>query len=279
MGTSVTRFCAVYSENVPLPNVLVIGAQKCGTTALQEFFVRHPQCAGGKGKETNFFVDESPWPIGRWKLGVDWYRAQFEDAEIRADVTPSYTFWPLLPGVVERAHALVPDAKIVYLVRDPIDRMMSHYRHWVWMGWEDKTFEAAVLDSSDQNMFVMGSRYATQLRRWTDVYPAERFLVMHQREVRTGAPRLWPFLGVEPLLDFELEANSSENFTVPTRVAGALPRRVAKRLPSRVRERVIPKPKISDALRAQLQSMLAGEMAEFEAATGVRPAEGIAIRP
>ena len=264
---------------MPLPNLLVVGAQKCGTTALQEFFVRHPECAGAKGKETNFFVNESPWPIGRWHLGIDWYREQFQDAEIRADVTPSYTFWPLLPGVVERAHALVPDAKIVYLVRDPIERMVSHYRHWVWMGWENKPFEAAVLNSSDQNMFLMGSRYATQLRQWTDVYPSARVLVMHQREVRAGAPRLWPFLGVDPLRDFDLEANSSESFMLPTRLAAALPRRIAKRLPSRVRQRAVPRPEVSDALRARLQNMLASEMAEFEDATGVRPAETVTITP
>ena len=107
-----------------LPNLIVIGAAKCGTTSLHEYLDLHPEVAMSREKELDFFVEEKHW--GR---GVEWYAAQFEDAPVRGESSPSYTAYPRYRGVPERIRRVVPDAKLVYLVRDPVERIVSHFVH------------------------------------------------------------------------------------------------------------------------------------------------------
>lgn len=258
---------------MPLPNVLVIGAQKCGTTALHRMLEQHPDCTGGRVKETHFLVDVSPWLLGRWSMGEGWYGDNYPEAAIRADVSPSYSGWPLFPGVVERATSVVPDAQIVYLVRDPVDRIVSHWRHWRWRGYETRGFTETIFDGDDGNLFLTASRYATQLRQWLDAYPVDRILVLHQDEVRAGADRLWAFLGVPAVEVGDVVRNSSDAMTVPTRLGRALPGRVARRLPSRMVASPVPRPTLSDATIATLRDLLREEVVDLEAMTGVRAAD------
>src|SRR6187551_3563074 len=121
----------------PLPDFLVIGAQKAGTTALYAYLRWHPGIAGPSWKEVCFFDRH-------WWRGEAWYRGQFPlraGERLVGEASPSYLFHPLAP---ERARSLVPGAKLVALLRDPVDRAYSQYQHEVALGREPLSFEDAL---------------------------------------------------------------------------------------------------------------------------------------
>jgi Sulfotransferase domain len=180
-----------------LPNVVIIGAQKCGTTALHSYMARHPSISMSSPKELNFFIDDRR--EGSWHRGLDWYRSHFDsDAEIRGESSPNYTADPLMPGVPERMARVIPDAKLILLVRDPIERVRAGYVHHYANRVEKRGFAEAVL--APDSPYVWRSRYHHQLDRWLEHYPLERILVIAQEELRKSRrPTLklvWRFLGV-----------------------------------------------------------------------------------
>jgi hypothetical protein len=181
-----------------LPNLLIIGAAKCGTSALHSYLAQHPDIFMSERKELQFFNREG------WRERVDWYRGQFPSgAPVRGESSPPYTMDPWFPSVPERAHELVPDARLIYLVRDPVVRTVAHYVEHVAVLLERRPMEDALADyDSPGNRYVMASRYAYQLDRWRSVFPGERILVMDQRELLTergsALRRAFEFVGVDP---------------------------------------------------------------------------------
>ena len=128
----------------PLPTALIIGAQKAGTTALYAWLRQHPTVVGPSWKEVNYFDR-------RYAKGERWYRGNFpraRGATVVAEASTGYLFHPLAP---ERAKALLPDARLIALVRDPVSRAYSHYQHEVALGREPLSFEDAI-DAEDERM-------------------------------------------------------------------------------------------------------------------------------
>ncbi len=129
----------------PLPNLIVIGAGKCGTTSLHYYLSLHPQICMSREKELNFFIDTL-----NWDKGIHWYKNNFDASfQIRGETSPRYTQYPFLQGVPERMFAVVPDAKIIYILRDPIDRIISEYVEHCASGTENATLES-VINSGDR---------------------------------------------------------------------------------------------------------------------------------
>ena len=112
-----------------LPNLLIIGAAKCGTTSLHAYLDQHPDVfmarpgPDSRGeKEMRFFWRDD------WYERLDWYQEQFDPrARVRGEATPSYAHYPYLRDVPRRIHSLVPDARFIYIVRDPIERIVAHW--------------------------------------------------------------------------------------------------------------------------------------------------------
>src|SRR5687768_8813331 len=104
---------------MPLPNLIIIGAMKCGTTSMHGYLRRHRQIEMSGTKELDFFI------AGRnWEKGPDWYASQFPGGTaIRGESSPNYTSALIFPGVPERMHSVVPDARLLFMVRDPVDRI------------------------------------------------------------------------------------------------------------------------------------------------------------
>lgn len=106
-----------------LPHAVIIGAQRCGTTSLFDFMIQHPQIHAPTKKEIHYF------DIFYGK-GESWYRAHFplcknlQQNDITAEASPYYLFHPYAP---ERLHALLPDTKIIVLLRNPVERALSQY--------------------------------------------------------------------------------------------------------------------------------------------------------
>jgi hypothetical protein len=152
-----------------LPNLVVIGAMKCGTTSLHHYLDLHPEICMSRPKELNFFLGpeaapdgEVDWRRGTWACGVDWYAAHFDaSAPVRGEVSPGYTS-PAHPYVAARMAAVVPGARLVYAVRDPIRRAVSQYRHHRRDGTEPRDLEEALLDPASQ--YVTRGRYFERLQ-------------------------------------------------------------------------------------------------------------------
>ncbi len=100
---------------------------KCTTSSLHYYLNLHPQIAMSWNKERNFFIAEHNWP-----RGVRWYERHFKRGfAFCGESSPAYTHHPHFRGVAARMHDLLPTARLIYLVRDPIERILSHYLHAV----------------------------------------------------------------------------------------------------------------------------------------------------
>ena len=175
---------------------MVIGAQKCGTSGLHHYLGLHPEISMSSPKELNFFIAER-----NWDRGPEWYRAQFDPrASVRGESSPNYTAYPHHAGVPERMHSLVPDARVIYLVRDPIDRIAAHWVHNYAKRREKGDIAATVMHPN--TTYVLRSQYFMQLRQFLNHFPADRILVLDQADLRhrrlETLRSVFSFVGVDP---------------------------------------------------------------------------------
>jgi hypothetical protein len=173
----------------------VIGGLKCGTTSLHHYLGLHPEVGMSRPKELNFFVEELNRP-----LGPEWYASHFRERDpVRGESSPHYTNEPRFTGVAERMAALLPDARLIYMVRDPVDRALSHFLHNVAGGYETRPLEGAL--AGPDSAYVHRGLYAMQLAPYLDRFPRERVALVTREELRDerGATmrRLFGFLGVD----------------------------------------------------------------------------------
>lgn len=232
----------ITSSSRPLPDFLIIGAKRGGTTSLFNYLQQHPNVAplfpaAQRIKGADFFDMN-------YAQGVRWYRSFFptdrqrRGAERRlgspvvvGEASPYYIFHPLAP---ERAAKVAPSAKIVVLLRDPVDRAYSHYRERVRHGVEPLSFEDAIAAEPgrlageverlladptyhsvphEQFSYVAQGRYAEQLEAWFEHFPRERFLFLRSQDLFTDPEatfaRTLGFLGLPP---YELDEYEAFNY-------------------------------------------------------------------
>jgi Sulfotransferase domain len=199
----------------PLPDFLILGAQKAGTTALYAYLRWHPQITGPSFKEVSFFDRH-------YTRGERWYRAHLPVRRrgLVGEASPSYLFHPLAP---ERVARMLPDARLIALLRNPVDRAFSHYQHEVALGREQLSFADALareqerMDGELEHMlrdpvyfshawwnytYVARGRYAQQLERWFAAFPREQVLVLLTDDLAADTAgtyrRVLDFLSVDP---------------------------------------------------------------------------------
>lgn len=182
-----------------LPNLIIIGAMKCGTTSLHSYLSLHPQIQMSKTKELNFFAEKY-----NWHKGLQWYESNFVEHPhkvIYGEASPNYTNYSISPEVPKRMWATIPQAKLIYLVRDPIERMVAHYVHQYSAGRELRKLDEALADFQGKSYFQR-SLYFAQLKRFLDYYPAAQILVIATEDLRfqrtTTLRKVFDFLGVNP---------------------------------------------------------------------------------
>jgi hypothetical protein len=194
---------------MPLPTMLVIGAMKCGTSALHHYLSLHPDVSMAREKEVNFFFgpDEPPhddesewWRTGQWHRGLGWYADRFEEGyAVRGESSPGYTD-PSHPEVAGRVARVLPDVRLVMLVRDPVQRAVSQWAHHVRDGDEPRPVEEAVLDPTSQ--YLPRSRYYASLRPFLSRFPREQLLVVVQERLladrRAELARVFAHVGADP---------------------------------------------------------------------------------
>jgi hypothetical protein len=271
-----------------LPNLIVIGAMKAGTTSLHHYLSVHPEVGMSEEKELDFFTE-------RWDRGPDWYARQFDAAKpVRGESSTSYTKFPRYAGVPERIRGVVPEARLVYVVRDPVARMVSHYVHEVAGGREQRPAADALAPASpEQSDYVAFSSYALQLERYLACFDESQVLVLSsealRRRRRETLARVFAFAGVEPAFwceAYERELGRADQRVRHTPAARALlrisrtvPRRVRTLLPEHARpvrayaaRTAIPvaRPELPADLRAELAAHLRPDAERLRALTGQR---------
>jgi hypothetical protein len=199
-----------------VPDFLIVGAQRSGTTSLYRYLAAHPLVAPPVRKEIQYFTLHH-------RRGDGWYRAHFPVAgrgRRTFEATPYYLFHP---AAASRAAATVPDAKVIALLRDPVARALSQWQHNASRGVEHLGFEAA-LDAEAERLagererlvadaayrsdahrlwsYTARGEYADQLERWLAHYPREQLLVLRSEDLydepaKTHA-RALEFLGLTP---------------------------------------------------------------------------------
>lgn len=209
-----------------LPDVLIIGAQRCGTSSLYKYLGAHPQVIPSLRKEVEYFSTS-------FLEGEDWYRAHFplkerifvrrvigSGAPITFEATPDYL---LDPRAAERAAHLVPEARIIVALRNPVARAFSQYQHNRRLGLEPLSFEEALdceserIDGEVERLledpayrayplrrhgYVARGKYAEQITRWQAWFPPEQILFVRFEDL-TADPRatllaIERFLGLDP---------------------------------------------------------------------------------
>ena len=191
-----------------LPDFLIIGTQKGGTTSLYNYLQDHPSIGSAARKEVHFFDRRANlnkgllWYQGHFPTEVEKYAAQRLRSLpfVTGEATPEYLFLPHIPHLV---HKMLPHTKLILLLRHPIDRAYSQYQHAVIQGHETRSFEeaitmqearlveeqASILHDRNyehytymQNCYLMRSMYVDQLQRWMRLFPKEQFLILKSEE-------------------------------------------------------------------------------------------------
>lgn len=188
-----------------LPNFLIIGAQKAGTTWLYDVLRRHPDIFLPDTKELSYFsrLDSDGHVLDQFtRLGHAWYEDFFSPHQREravGEVSPMYLCDDAAP---ERIAAMLPDVKLIAVLREPVERAASEY----WMTYNKRASMPPLMDLAEDggNLIVRRGLYGAQLERYLRHFPRENMLVLIFEEVMadrdSALDRLCSFLGVDPAL-------------------------------------------------------------------------------
>lgn len=191
-----------------LPTFIVVGGSKCGTSSLHYYLSLHPEVWMSRPKELFFFSGSDQRAStgrrrGNWWRGEDWYRSHFRTVRRACgEATPSYVNHVRSPHAAERMRRLIPDVRLVQLVRDPMARLRSHYL----MARRDPHLPpisfAEFVQSGRFADYVARSDYGTGMARLLEHFPREQLLVLESadldRDRARTLSRLFAFIGVDP---------------------------------------------------------------------------------
>ena len=212
-----------------LPDFMIIGSPKCGTTSLYHYLIQHPNILPAFTKETHFFN-------GYYNKNKNWYKMFFPTTftlkskekkngrTLTGEATPSYLFHPLIP---KRVFNFTPKCKFIIIVRNPIDRAYSHYHNNLVTGVETESFEFATeneferLKEMDKEIsfeeenennitffehlqklsnfkvqnfqlysYLKQGIYVESIKRWMNIFPKERFLILETNELLNDSNKI-----------------------------------------------------------------------------------------
>jgi hypothetical protein len=179
-----------------LPDALILGAAKAGTTSLAAWLGAHPDVHVPPQKEIHFFSH-------RWEMGLAWYASELGETTkpLVVEASPEYLAHPDAAG---RIAEVLPDAKLIALLREPADRAWSHYWYDHDLGLRElPTFEelAAAAGTADEHDHLEQGRYGRHLERYSATVPRDRLLVLWFDDLRDHPERTWrevcAFLGID----------------------------------------------------------------------------------
>jgi hypothetical protein len=284
-----------------LPNFLVIGAPKSGTTSLYRYLKSHPEIYLSPIKEPRYFAfpDTRPVFVGPHRtLPVVWkiadYRRLFEartTQPVAGEMSPLYLYHQCSPGAI---HKLIPNAKLIAILRDPAERAYSHFCHNRRDGLEPLADFAAALDAEEKRIakgwyskyhYRNHGYYARQLRRYLELFPREQMLILVYDDMVADCPgflkRICSFLGVDENHSFDTSERDNVTVGIPRTFilrrllssAGPAKRTIRGTVPLKMRSSLFhrfskllwaPKPEFRPEVRAQLVSEFKPDILELE---------------
>ena len=186
-----------------LPHFICIGTQKGGTTYLHGLLDKHPQVFLSSPKELHYFSLN-------YLKGIDWYSSFFDCAkssQICGEFTPYYLFHPLAPS---RINKVLPAVKILILLRDPVERAVSHYFHSKRLGFEDLSLHEALAEESTRllnaeeslnsgrphfshqhHSYLSRSRYESQILRYRETFPESQIKIYRSESLFLDSGKVW----------------------------------------------------------------------------------------
>ncbi|HTQ55187.1 MAG TPA: sulfotransferase [Bryobacteraceae bacterium] len=284
-----------------LPDFLVIGAARAGTTSLYRYLKSHPQIYLSPIKEPKYFAypETRPTLVGPrrnsplvWK--IEDYRRLFQAraGEIAAgEMSPQYLYSECAPAAIRR---LIPQAKLIAILRDPAERAFSHFCHNRSGGVEPLSDFAAALAAEDERMaqgwwssfhYRHRGYYARQLNRYLKLFPREQILVLLYDDMLADCHaflrRICAFLGIDESHKFDTTERDNATVGIPRspilrrflRSAGPAKSTIRTALPLAVRSRLFrwfsrlvlqPRPVLQPGVRAQLVSGFRPEILELQ---------------
>lgn len=176
---------------------MILGAMKCGTTTLADLLKEHPQVSFCRLKEPEFFSKDPDW-----RANIDRYHALFEQRQgaLYVEASTGLTFHPHFNrGIWNDLHAYNPALKFIYIVRDPIDRIVSHWMHVYQRGYIDKDLHEAI---RTMPLLVNVSRYHAQVLPFIERFGRDRVLLLDfdglMKDRRNTLDRVAAFVGIDP---------------------------------------------------------------------------------
>jgi hypothetical protein len=256
-----------------LPNFVIVGAPKCGTSSLAAWLRDHPDVYVVPEKELFYFTSE-------WERGQRWYEQCFAANGQKAvgEATPTYLH-------EHRAHArladVIPDAKLIAMVRNPVDRAYSHYWHWHERKGDERTFEEAIapeLAGERDDVFLAPGRYAEHLRALGDHFAPEQIQTVVFDDLAADPGAVYraacSFLGVDDATVPDSVGSVENSFRyyyprwlwavfVRVRIGRFLPGRAGAALYRAMVRTADPYPPMADATRARLVAYFEQPTAEL----------------
>lgn len=217
--TLIWRYHKITWHYRTLPDFLIIGAQKSGTTSLYSYLGQHPQLMPSLKKEVHFFDGGLNSNVDNFNKGEAWYRSHFplnRNTDRKAfEVSPLYIFNPLVP---QRIAKLIPEVKLIAILRNPVERAISHYFHERRLGHESLSIMEALQKEEERLKPVIAKQdykndafrhysyksrgvYHEQIKRYLDYFPMNRILVMNSetlfKQPEDTLRRIFQFIGID----------------------------------------------------------------------------------
>jgi hypothetical protein len=169
-----------------LPDFVIIGAMKSGTSSLYQWLARQPELALPAVKEPHFFSRDEVW-----ERGLGWYCGLFPDApgKLLGEASTTYTNPDHCLAAASRLAKLVPEARLIYLLRHPVERMRSHYRHAVLRGEERRSLDDVLHDPG--NRYLRRSLYYRCVAPYLDAFDRSQICVVRFDDLVTDEAPAW----------------------------------------------------------------------------------------
>lgn len=194
------------------PTFFIIGAMKCGTSSLHHYLSMHPDISMSDIKEPNYFSKHRTL----FHKGRNWYQNLFDQTkEIRGESSTAYTKYPHIKGVPKRIFKHCPDSKLIYLVRDPIERTLSHISHDMLEGLIPYHEDVSpYINDKPDNPYIAWSLYYLQLEQYVRYFTKGQICILRTEDLSKNPQevlsRLLDFLGL-PDSHFQFNVTDQKN--------------------------------------------------------------------
>jgi hypothetical protein len=213
-----------------LPNFLIVGAAKSGTTSLYDYLGQHPDLFFSDVKGSHFFSNSKTFTARNLSDYQDLF-ARHADEKAVGETCVSYLYDPSSP---ERIKSMLGTVRIIISLRNPVDRAFSHWQYFYNLGWEDLSFEGALVAEETRfystdfqanapapvpsgYFYYRRGLYASQVRRYLETFGTERVKVLifeeWVRDPVSACQEIFEFLEIEPTFTPKIEVKNAAHVT------------------------------------------------------------------